>query len=268
MSRKTKIAKSKGKDGIFTVPAYNTVTRKGVSPMQIALNRTPLLPAFVKVPRMLYYEANLALSVPNTGNAIQYFFTANGLFDPNITGTGHQPIGFDQMMVFFEQYTVTHSSISCFFRPLGSLAFSLSLAPDTTQITNSSQLVENGLIKFDERSNYSTENGLAFPKQSLDCDVKGYFGQRTDREMLNDTNLFGTAAANPTEQVYFAIGGWESLGLSGAGVTLNFDVLLSYDAIFWEPRKASESAKKESERPFVMVDGVKFNRSAKIEQKN
>jgi hypothetical protein len=241
--RRTK--NSKGKDGIYQVPAFNAVTRRGVSPMQVALNRTPLLPTFVKVPRILYYDTNLSLSVPSTGAAITWFFTANGLYDPDITGTGHQPIGFDQLMLFYEQYTVTRSSIECQFWPADKMQIAIALAPDTTQITNPSQYVENGLVTFKAHSGFQTYVGQPFPNLQLSCDVKGYFGQKTDREMLNDVNLFGTVAANPTEQVYFGVTGWQGIGLEGADKSLTFDVLLSYDAIFWEPRKATESVSLE-----------------------
>jgi len=40
-----------------------------------------------------------------------YVFRANSLYDPNVTGTGHQPMGFDQMCEFYQKFTVTASSI-------------------------------------------------------------------------------------------------------------------------------------------------------------
>jgi hypothetical protein len=227
--------------------------------MQAVLTRTPLMPAFVQTKRMLYYEPNLSLTVPNTGLVTSYFFSANGLYDPNITGTGHQPIGFDQMMSLYEQYTVTRSSVTVTFRPLGTCSFGVSLAPDTTIITNSPELVENGLCKYATRTSYTTEMGLALPRITLNCDIRGYFGQKTTRELLNNTNLYGTAAANPTEQAYFAISGWESTGLSGGSITLGFEVVIAYDAIFWEPRKIGTSFGKEL--PPLAPDlppGVKF----------
>ncbi len=242
---KAKKPKKPKEAGMFTVPASNIVTRRTVNPLQVALNRTPLLPAFTKVPKMLYYVTNLSLTAPNTGAVVSYVFSANGMFDPDITGTGHQPIGFDQMMALYEQYTVTRSVINCRFRPNSRMQFGIALSPDTAVITNPSQFVENGLVNFRAYSGFgSTEVGIPIPNLSLSCDVKGYFGPMTEREMLNNVNLFGTAAANPTEQVYFMISAWQGIGLDASAHNCDFDALISYDAIFWEPRKVGESVGK------------------------
>ncbi len=40
-----------------------------------------------------------------------HYFRANSLFDPDRTGAGHQPLYFDQVIVPYDHYTVTHSKI-------------------------------------------------------------------------------------------------------------------------------------------------------------
>lgn len=235
--------RDQNKNKLFTLPARNDVIHRQQAPHSAVLTRTPLMPAFVQTKRMLYYEPNLSLSVPITGIPVSYAFTANGLYDPNITGSGHQPMGFDQMMSLYEQYTVVRSSITVTFRPHGSICFGVSLSPDTSAFTSSPGLVENGLSKYVCASGFATEVGGKFPSLTLHCDVRGYFGQRTSREMLNNTNLFGTAAANPTEQVYFLVNAWQGIGIAGGGISLDFECILAYDAIFWEPRKLGPSFK-------------------------
>jgi hypothetical protein len=37
---------------------------------------------------------------------VDYQFRLNSLFDPNYTGTGHQPKGFDQLAAFYQRYRV------------------------------------------------------------------------------------------------------------------------------------------------------------------
>lgn len=44
-----------------------------------------------------------------TGALGAYVFSANGMFDPNITGSGHQPYGFDQMIAFYQKAVVEKS---------------------------------------------------------------------------------------------------------------------------------------------------------------
>lgn len=44
---------------------------------------------------------------PGLGGALgTYTFRANSLYDPNFTGTGHQPLGFDQWAGFYRHYVV------------------------------------------------------------------------------------------------------------------------------------------------------------------
>lgn len=45
----------------------------------------------------------------NTGNGWNYNYNLNSIFDPNRTGTGHQPYGHDQLAVLYNRYRV----ISC-----------------------------------------------------------------------------------------------------------------------------------------------------------
>ncbi len=177
------------------------------------------------------------------GTCSSYFFSCNGLFDPNVSGAGHQPMGFDQMMLMYEQYTVVSSKIMIQFINASAAsvlaAGAIYLSPDTTNITTPSQLVENG---------YITPIKVMMPiflvgssvRSDLTCDIGSYFGRdRKKRELLEDPNLFGTAAANPTEQAYFGVVVFDPT-LANA-VSVDFNVDIEYEVIFWEPRKLTQS---------------------------
>ncbi len=71
-------------------------TRGGSRPNTVAHFKTPLFPAVVREYGQLYYDYGLNITTPSTALAINYFFNANGMFDPDTTGTGHQPFGVDQ----------------------------------------------------------------------------------------------------------------------------------------------------------------------------
>ena len=150
-------------------------------------------------------------------------------------------MGFDTMMLYYEQYTVLSSK--CVVRAVGNgtqpAVVSLCLAPDTTAGVIA-DVVENGLQTssiVDGRGNGGYGTGQRVTKIDLSCDVAKYFGRRR-KEILNDVNLYGTAAANPTEQVYYQINTW-GFGTLTDNTAVVMDVLLEYDVVFWEPRKVA-----------------------------
>ena len=199
---------------------------------------TPIFPAVKRV-KLFYYDYGLTRS-GTAGAVSNYYFSANGLFDPNVTGTGHQPMGFDQMMLMYNQYTVVSSKISAtIYNTTASVAVraGVYLAPDTTSIVDPSRLIENGLITTKV---IPAINVAGYIKDfDLDCDVVKFFGRKSAKEMLEDTLLYGTAAANPTEGVFYSITAWDPFGASNYSTF--FDVIIEYDAYFWEPRKLTVS---------------------------
>lgn len=73
----------------------------------IKFSRQPaLLPAKMVVP-MTY--CSFVDITSNVGAFAVYDFAANGLYDPDLTGTGHQPYGFDQWTAFYTKLTVKRS---------------------------------------------------------------------------------------------------------------------------------------------------------------
>lgn len=215
--------------------------RAGPSAMQVTRFRTPLFPPRFKK-RLLYAE--VALQVQGAAGLLgNYFFSANGMFDPNITGTGHQPMGFDQMMLMYNHYTVVSSKITVVAANNSAAATSgdvgLYLSPDTVSITNPSQLIENGYFVWKPMLPINIFGSIA--TLNLNCNVSAYFARDGNkRELLEDTELYGTASANPTDQVYFAVCTWDGSGAVNTITTL-FRVEIEYEAIFWEPRKLTQS---------------------------
>jgi len=215
-----------------------SVTAATELPWSVAAVRVPLFPVSKRVRGMLYSESSIDQTHATT--AQNYFFSANGIYDPNITGTGHQPMGFDTMMAYYSQATVVRSTLTLQAYNNSTTVPArvwLSLSPDTTAITDTTEIVENGLLKHVDL-NTTGRNRLGVI--SLGCDVAKYFGRQRGRGILNDVNLFSTAAANPVDQVYFNITSSGILATSGT-YNITFQAFLSYDVVFWEPRKVVTS---------------------------
>lgn len=200
---------------------------------------TPLFPITTRK-KLVYSEPFISL-VTSAGIYGQYVFSANGLFDPDFTSTGHQPIGWDQLMQYYNQATCLASKISvrCTNNGGNAAFFGVCLAPDTTTLT-SANFLENGLntsIATDGRGTVGT--GERIHTLNLACDVSKYFGRR-GREILNDSRMYSTAAANPTEQVYYILGTYEYGALTD-NISMQLEVIIEYDVVFWEPKKAPPS---------------------------
>jgi len=59
----------------------------------------------------LRYVENFTLNPGVLGSSVNVF-SMNGLFDPNISGTGHQPMFFDNYMAIYGQYRVNRAYIT------------------------------------------------------------------------------------------------------------------------------------------------------------
>jgi hypothetical protein len=166
-----------------------------------------------------------------------YVFSANGCFDPDITGTGGQPMGFDQAMVFFNHYTVRRSRVRVVFLTNSTnlrATVALSVSGSSTAVSVIENLIENGDCTFQVLEYAGAMGGTATMTRSLDV------GKFQDvPEVMDDPNMRGDAASNPTEQVYYHLSVWNSA--SAATLSTDFQILIEYDVIFHEPRKGTLS---------------------------
>lgn len=55
--------------------------------------------------KLRYSQIN-ALSFGGAGQAYNYQFRLNSIFDPDLTGTGHQPLGHDEFAMLYNRYRV------------------------------------------------------------------------------------------------------------------------------------------------------------------
>lgn len=205
---------------------------------------TPVFPVSTRK-KLVYYEPALSIAA-TAGVLTTYVYSANGAYDPDITSGGHSPIGWDQMMIFYEQATVLSSKITVNACGNGAQAcnVAVSISPDTSAPASTTVLMENGFIArtiVDGRGGGSYGTGTRIKSVSLDNDAAKYFGRPSPREMVNDTTLSCNSGANPTEQVYYLLNTW-GFGSFSDNTSVSADVVIEYDCIFWEPRKAPISA--------------------------
>jgi len=159
-----------------------------------------------------------------------YVFCANGLYDPNYTGTGSQPLYFDQLMAIYNHYVVTESTITISpIIPAAATMCSVVLFQDddtsTGSITNhTSAMMRPGCV-------YAQTNGsvASLTPTSLKSTWKAknvFTGDPVGRDELQ-----GSASTNPPEGTYFYIGVNDS-SLSSSSIIIN--VVVRYKATFYE----------------------------------
>lgn len=166
-----------------------------------------------------------------------YVISCNGLYDPDITGTGPQPMSFDQAMLFFNHYTVHKARIRVTFQSNSTnlrATVGLFVSGSTTVTTSIEQLMENGDGAIQILEYAGAFGGTATFTRTIDV------GKFQDvRQVMDDPNMRGDSASNPTEQSYFHLVIWNAA--SATAVTGDFQALITYDTTFHEPRKGPVS---------------------------
>lgn len=192
------------------------------------------------------YASDVTLN-PGAGLIAGHVYRANGLFDPDVTSTGHQPYGFDHTMNFYDHYTVLGSKISCqFFNGSGS-----NIAPSYCGVTltdssssiagfsNPSHLIESNLLKLPVlivggNGGNSVSSGK-YPIKSQTFSAKKFFA----RNPLGASELTGTATTDPVEEAYFTIFAGSVAGVDSG--TVSCLVTIDYFAVLSERQSLSQS---------------------------
>lgn len=167
-----------------------------------------------------------------------YILSANGLYDPDISGTGHQPMGFDQLSAFFQHYTVLGSRATIQFRGVDTtnvVRGAVAVQRSNSLLTSWSRLIEAGNVQFGALGSVPFGGGPIpswFVNSVKIADFQGI------PNVMNDDTLRGTASANPATGVFFAL-------YVASDATIATSVLASvtieYDAIFTEPLQPTQS---------------------------
>lgn len=144
-----------------------------------------------------------SFSITGTTGAINlYSFSTNGLYDPNITGAGHQPIYFDQFSALYDHYCVIASKMVFKIMPSNASQTPIKVAyfinDDTSLATSQVDAVaEQSLGKFIDIPAASNNTYTGRMKWG----AKKFFG----KGVLSNTDLQGTSSTNPTEQSNFTL---------------------------------------------------------------
>lgn len=189
--------------------------------------------------RRLRYSTNFQLA-STAGAVTTWVFAANGLYDPDVTGTGHQPMGFDEMMLYYNHFCVLSCKIQCIFKAASATKMTVCVRQDgsATPITTIDRIVEVGGAAIEYLEVAATSNATKRLEAAVDiARLQGI----PRSALVADSTLRGNIAANPTELTYFHVATWDAAAQTG---TVNVDCVLDFVAMFLEPRDITESLRE------------------------
>lgn len=160
------------------------------------------------------YVERLTLSNENTTGITgsEIAFRLGSLYDPNFSGAGHQPWGFDQMAAIYQQYQVYKVKVAFrVFSWSGAAAFlaigiKTSATPYNLQNKFGYEIIErsgNTLIQLDNASGNGTrtEGDVVWQAEYYLADIEGL----SRLEYSNDTTYKAYSTANPVKSPFMSV---------------------------------------------------------------
>jgi len=192
--------------------------------------------------RLCYHEV-ITLDA-STGTSIEFNFAANDCGDPNHSGTGHQPMGFDQLMPGkFDHYTVIGAM--CRVKHLPTSGSNVSVPPmiglrvtdrtGQTQGKDLSYLREMGISMKPLGSVISTDVERGVLRANFSA--KKFFGKNA---IVGDSLYRGDTSAGPEELAFFSICAVSPDAIVDP-TSIKLEVYIEYIVVFTEPKLLPQS---------------------------
>lgn len=197
-----------------------------------ALSRFPLFgfPPKLQVKHRYCQIVSISAAAAGVGN---WQFRANGMFDPDYTGTGHQPLYFDQLATIYDHFTVLRSYAKFTVSNLATTPATVNVfLNDDTTITPTT---------IDGRMEQSTGRSLLISKEQGPVVMYCSFNARKTfgGDPLANDNLQGSSAADPTEQAIYTISAKTADDAVATSVILQAEIV--YVAVWDELRDIAQS---------------------------
>lgn len=187
----------------------------------------PLMPHTTVV--TLNYTDSCSLN-PATSTPANFVFRANDCYDPNYTSTGHQPIGFDQMSLFYSRFCVLRSRIFVTFCPKSTTDTVATFAGVLTTATSTLgssiyEIMEQPTGTYISFRGLSTYGGPRTISTSLS--VSKFTGVKSP-EM--NSNLSSVTTSSPSEPIYYVV--WASAEDESDSAAMDAQVRIEYTVHF------------------------------------
>jgi hypothetical protein len=186
----------------------------------------------------MLYASDVGISlISAAANPGVYVFSCNGLFDPDVTGTGHQPRGFDQLMLFYDHYVVQKAKITVRFFNSSAATPAMAFITVRDNAVKSTSFLDYQESSITKTTPLSVE-GSSQATKTLEylVDVGKFLGRN---DTMSDSQLKGTATTNPTEGCSFHIGAYTPDLFNPCSVQIQ--VIVEYQLTLIEPKIVAAS---------------------------
>lgn len=173
--------------------------------------------------------------VTTAGVSNDHTFNLNSIFDPDLSGTGHQPLGSDQWATLYGRYRVdsVRATVTGVTNSTHGAVYVMIANNTTTALTDSYVIMESP----DKISAVCNLGGPSV-RISKSFDLAKVNG--VTREVYRTDDRYQSQfGSNPTERIVLHVGTFESL--LGAGVDNNYTIELNYYVTLFDPLQLSVS---------------------------
>lgn len=190
-----------------------------------------------KMTARLKYKETLLLSSAS-GSPTTYMVGMNCLYDPNLSGVGHQPMYFDQYMALYNHYHVIGARFTAKFFPYESNTVPLRIV--TWFNDDASINTTNDIDAFAEQSSSkSTIIGSGGNSRAAVMTMPWSAKKTFGGSILSNDLLKGSSSANPGEKTVGCISIQTADKISSSTCIVVIDV--EYVAVFSELRDVAQS---------------------------
>ena len=182
------------------------------------------LPTSQKVTLRYAQKFTISASIAQAGT---WVFRANGMFDPDLTGSGHQPRGFDQLMTMYDHFQVIGSKITIMSaQPNISSVIGVCIKDRSTVSTDYEDYLE-------ENPAFNTIGMVGNDGEPMalvaNYSQKKFFGQGSLEEQFE-----GDVSSDPSEGAFFHV---YQTAITDSSVSTNSHVVvIDYIAVLTEPK--------------------------------
>lgn len=200
-------------------------------------------PFAIRTFRTLRYCQQISIN-PASGTAGYYTFRANSLYDPDYTGTGHQPLYFDQLMSIYNHYQVFGAKITFkVFNSTNTTPYVMGIKLDDSSTIAGSLNTAEAILEQNRVLRKLVSNPANATGRDTQCtmyfNAPKFFG--IDRKAFAGNPIYrGNDSNNPQEDAYFQCFIAPTNGLADLQA-FDCQVEITFYSMFSEPKDIAQS---------------------------